>query len=69
MMRATHQRLDGHQLDQDVVGRSRCVLQRVTDCVADDGSMVALRALSAQRARVLTSTGLVKMQKCERSVE
>ena len=57
-MHGTHQRLDGHQLDQDVVGGARCVLQRVADCVADDGGMVALGALATQRACVLASASL-----------
>lgn len=57
-MHGTHQRLDGHQLDQDVVGGARRVLQRVADCVADDRGMVAFGALATQRTRVLAGAGL-----------
>ena len=56
--RRKHERLDGHKLDQDVVGRAGGVLQRVADGVADDGRPVALRALAAQRPSVLACASL-----------
>jgi hypothetical protein len=40
-----YERQDGHQLHHDVECRSRSVLERVTNGVADDGSLVQVRAL------------------------
>ena len=39
---------DGHQLHDNVESRARGVLERVTDSVADDSSLVALAALAAK---------------------
>ena len=59
-----HERLDGHELDQDVVGRPGRVLQRVADGVANDGRPVALGALAAKRAGVLARAGLRVRSRC-----
>ena len=37
---------DGHQLDENVQGRARGVLERITDSVADDARLVGVRLLA-----------------------
>ena len=37
---------DGHQLDEDVQGRARGILERITDGVADDARLVRVRLLA-----------------------
>ena len=53
-----HQGLHGHQLDEDVQGGAGGVLQRVAHGVAHDCSLVAVGALSAQRACSLGGSSL-----------
>ena len=43
-----HEGLDGHELDEDVEGRARGVLERVADGVADHGGLVSVRPLGTQ---------------------
>ena len=43
-----HEGLDGHEIDQDVEGRPRRVLERVADGVADHGGLVSVRPLGTQ---------------------
>ncbi len=56
--RSTHQRFDGHELDQDVKGWARRVLEGVANSVANDGSLVAVAALAPKLAGMGASTGL-----------
>jgi hypothetical protein len=37
-----HEGLDSHELDQDIEGRSRRVLERVADGVSDHGGLVSI---------------------------
>ena len=39
-----------HQFDKDVQGRTGCVFERVTNGVAKDGSLVAVRTLATEVA-------------------
>ena len=50
--------LHSHQLDEDVQGWAGGVLQRVADSIADDCSLVRVRALASQGASVLCGLGL-----------
>jgi hypothetical protein len=45
-----HQREDRHQLHDNVQGRTRRVLERVSDSVAHDGGLVDVRSLASQLA-------------------
>ncbi|OAY62630.1 hypothetical protein ACMD2_07589 [Ananas comosus] len=53
-----HERFDGHELDQDVERRPGCVLERVSDGVADHSSFVGIRTFRAEHPRVLRSSSL-----------
>lgn len=51
--RGKDERLDSHQLDEDVEGWTRRVLEGVTDGVANHGSLVAIGSLGPKAPRVL----------------
>src|SRR5205807_1861313 len=57
--RRHHARAGAEQLDQHVQARSRRVLERVTDRVADDGRLVGIRALPAVLAGLDELLGVV----------
>ena len=56
--RCKNQRLNSHQLDEDVEGRSGGILEWVSNCVSNDSSHVRGRSLSAQRAGVVRCPSL-----------
>lgn len=56
--RCKHQGLHSHQLDEDVQGWARCVLEGVSHSVTNDGGLVCVRALASQGARMLCGLGL-----------
>ena len=51
--RSKHERLHGHELDENVEGRPGCVLQGVSDGVADHSSFVCIGTFRAKGSRVL----------------
>nr|GMD82800.1 inorganic pyrophosphatase [Ipomoea batatas] len=47
-----HERLDGHELDEDVQRRAGCVLERVADSVTNNGRLVAIGSLGTESSRM-----------------
>nr|GMD78916.1 inorganic pyrophosphatase [Ipomoea batatas] len=47
-----HERLDGHELDEDVQRRAGCVLERVADSVTNNGRLVAIGSLGTESSRI-----------------
>ena len=48
-----NQRNDGHQFDEDVKGRTRCVFERVAYCVSNHCCLVDIRALSHNSSSIV----------------
>lgn len=53
-----HKGLHSHKLDEDIEGRSRCVLQWISHCVSNDCCNMAGRPLASQRTGMLRCTSL-----------
>ena len=49
----------GNELDEDVQGRTGCILERVADCVADNSGLMAWAALTAVVASLNVLLGIV----------
>ena len=49
-----------HELDEDVEGGARCVLEGITNGVTNDGRLVRVRAFRAKGPGVLRSSSLNK---------
>mmetsp|Transcript_42066 Transcript_42066/g.91392 ORF Transcript_42066/g.91392 Transcript_42066/m.91392 type:complete len:431 (-) Transcript_42066:639-1931(-) len=62
------ERHDGHELDEDVEGGSRSILERIANGVADHGGLVAFRTLGAVRTKPLLLDPLLGVVPCAAGV-
>lgn len=55
------ERLDSHELDEDVERGARGVLERIANGVADDGSLVAVGSFRAELAGVIRAARHIQL--------